>query len=419
MATRGAGGLSRWVELRRSGPPALLNALFWGCIALIALYLGANLLLDVGELPSPALAIATLIALIPACVLWPLLPWEQECPAYRKTASLLFLALSLLLVMAGSLPMLFLVAVGMVNAVAVFGVAGGLYYSAATTVAAFTVSLYNLDQPLWLILLQPLIMLLVCLALLMIAVALLEAARRGEQTRRLLAQLESAHEELRRHAARIRELTVAEERARMAREMHDSTGHYLTAINMSLSNAERFRSSRPEAVWDEVRQAQELTQEALSDIRRWVRALKPLQLEGRAGISAMRSLADSFDSADIDVSFIAEGEWPHTAEDVELVYYRALQEGLANALRHSGANRISVCVSCTADSATLTVRDNGRGAEPEVLATGFGLGGLRERVAEVGGVMEVGNCEDRGFELRVRIPRAAAAHEGRPERVVA
>src|SRR5690606_24873213 len=88
--------------------------------------------------------------------------------------------------------------------------------------------------------------------------------------------------------ARVRELTVAEERARMAAEMHDSIGHHLTVIKLGLENAERFRDRRPEAAWEEVRQAKELTVAALADARRWVRALRPLPLDGHLGSEALR-----------------------------------------------------------------------------------------------------------------------------------
>jgi signal transduction histidine kinase len=76
---------------------------------------------------------------------------------------------------------------------------------------------------------------------------MVEARRRREETEDLLGKLEAAHAELERYADRMKELTVAEERARMSREMHDSLGHYLTVINVGLHNAQRFREKRPEA----------------------------------------------------------------------------------------------------------------------------------------------------------------------------
>jgi signal transduction histidine kinase len=102
-------------------------------------------------------------------------------------------------------------------------------------------------------------------------------------------------------------LTVAEERARMSREMHDSLGHYLTVINVGLQNAQRFREKWPEAAWAEVEEAGGLTREALSEVRRWVRALKPLALEDRASPEAMVALARSLEGTDLEVRFTVEG----------------------------------------------------------------------------------------------------------------
>jgi signal transduction histidine kinase len=105
--------------------------------------------------------------------------------------------------------------------------------------------------------------------------AMVEARRRREKTEDLLGELEAVHAELERYAERGKELTVSGERARMSREMHDSLGHYLTVINVGLQNAQRFREKRPESAWAEVEEARDLTREALSEVRRWVRVLKP------------------------------------------------------------------------------------------------------------------------------------------------
>ncbi|WP_017572164.1 histidine kinase [Nocardiopsis halotolerans] len=253
------------------------------------------------------------------------------------------------------------------------------------------------------------------------------AASRAERTRRLLTELEEAHEELRRRSERMRELAVAEERARMSREMHDSTGHYLTALTMALSNALRFRTARPEAAWEEVEQARELAREALTDTRRWVRALRPLRLEGRAGVAAMRAMAASFDGGGIRIGFTATGAdaWPDLSEEAELVCYRALQEGLTNAMRHSGADRIEVEVSARADGVAVAVTDNGGGAPEEAVRSGFGLRGLAERVTAVGGTVASGNVPAgageegpaegfRGFRLRAEVPANDRPRETAP-----
>ncbi|MEE2043832.1 sensor histidine kinase, partial [Nocardiopsis tropica] len=143
--------------------------------------------------------------------------------------------------------------------------------------------------------------------------------------------------------------------------------------------------------WGEVEQARELAGEALTDTRRWVRALRPLRLEGRAGVAAMRAMADSFDGGGIRIAFTDAGDWPELSEEAELVCYRALQEGLTNAMRHSGADLVEVEVAADPAGVAVTVADNGAGAPQGAALGGFGLRGLAERVASVGGALEAGD----------------------------
>ncbi|MDA0632647.1 sensor histidine kinase [Nonomuraea sp. MCN248] len=201
-------------------------------------------------------------------------------------------------------------------------------------------------------------------------------------------------------ADRVRELTVAEERARMAAEMHDSVGHHLTVIKVGLENAERFRHRRPEAAWEEVRQAKELTVAALADARRWVRALRPLPLNGHLGSDALRLLAASFAGTGVSVSFEVAGAERALEPDAELVLYRVLQEGLTNALRHAEAESVQGTLSFEKGKVVLVVADDGKGHEE---GHGFGLSSLTERVRALGGTLTCGSAS-KGFELRAELP---------------
>lgn len=245
--------------------------------------------------------------------------------------------------------------------------------------------------------------------------ALVEARRRREETEELLGELEAAHAELRRYSARVRDLTVAEERARMAREMHDSVGHYLTVVNVGLENAQRFRTTRPDAAWEEVGQAKNLTREALAETRRWVRALKPLTLEDRAGPDAMAALARSFEGTGWAVGFDVAGAPRDLPGETELVLYRALQEGLTNALRHANAQRVRASLAFDdgdGGHVRLTVADDGRGAPDDTAGAtrehppdgGFGLAALHERAEAAGGTVSPASAPDGGFVLRVELP---------------
>lgn len=408
--------LERWVGFSGGRAPIVFSVLFWAAAGICAVVLvGALPVID--QVPPGDRALYAVIswtgagALVLAAVLWPLLPWRREAPPSRRAASVAFLVVSLPLLSPGgaSAPIIVGLAVG--NALVVFGLRGALAYTAVAGLLGFGVSAFNPRQTLIGAAVNGTLMLLLCLVLLLVVIALFQSHSRAEETRRLLAELkqahadlERAHAELERHAARSRELAVAEERARMARDMHDSVGHYLTVINVGLQNAQRYRTVRPEAAWDEVSQARELTLEALTDTRRWVRALKPLRMEGLKGPAALRVLTESFGSDDTGVAFTMTGTWPDVDENRELVCYRVVQEGLTNALRHSQARHIEVALDCTPDRVQVSVTDDGTGAAPGATENGFGLRGLRERLHGVGGALDVAGRAGEGFTLRATVP---------------
>ncbi len=408
--------LERWVGFSGGRAPIVFSVLFWAAAGICAVVLvGALPVID--QVPPGDRALYAVIswtgagALVLAAVLWPLLPWRREAPPSRRAASVAFLVVSLPLLSPGgaSAPIIVGLAVG--NALVVFGLRGALAYTAVAGLLGFGVSAFNPRQTLIGAAVNGTLMLLLCLVLLLVVIALFQSHSRAEETRRLLAELEQAHAdlerahaELERHAARSRELAVAEERARMARDMHDSVGHYLTVINVGLQNAQRYRTVRPEAAWDEVSQARELTLEALTDTRRWVRALKPLRMEGLKGPAALRVLTESFGSDDTGVAFTMTGTWPDVDENRELVCYRVVQEGLTNALRHSQARHIEVALDCTPDRVQVSVTDDGTGAAPGATENGFGLRGLRERLHGVGGALDVAGRAGEGFTLRATVP---------------
>ncbi|MGW0483399.1 sensor histidine kinase [Nonomuraea sp. NPDC003214] len=398
-----------WTEFDGDRAPVALEITFWGAALLSALIYLATLHPDI----RPGLAAQPLIsalfwigaaALLAACVLWFFLPWRASAPAGRKAVTVLFLGASLLMMSAGSITTLLISCLAVGNALVVFGMRGAALYPVLTGLLHFGAGLVNPAQTLFMAVVNGLLAMFLCLVIVLVMMALLEAHRQAVRTRRLLAELEEAHAALRRHAEQSRDLAVADERARMARDMHDSVGHHLTVINMSLANALRFRTARPASAWDEVRQAQELTLDALNDTRRWVRALKPLRMEGRTGAAAMELLAASFRSADLEVAFTVDGEWPAVAEGHELVCYRILQEGLTNVLRHARARRVEVALGCAPREITVTIADDGDGADPERVAEGFGLRGLEERLAGIGGVLRIDNRPGDGFALTATVP---------------
>lgn len=386
--------------------PAILNFLFWGSLLVTYVFHVSGFFVDDVKLRFGLVPFTLVMGILAA--LWLALPWDPRASRRRKLVApafmLVLFALIFLLTDGGWFVLVFPFVFA--NAAFLFGIRGSIAYAVVPLAISF-VSIWAFPYPGSDVgdAFRDTAGLAVLAAFAIgICAGMVEARRRREETENLLGEIEAAHAELERYAAKVKELTVTEERARMSREMHDSLGHYLTVINVGLQNAQRFREKRPEAAWEEVEEAKGLTREALSEVRRWVRALKPLALEERAGPEALAALAHSFDGTGFDVRFRVEGTERELSGEAELVLYRALQEGLTNALKHSKARRVTASLAFGVGSVSLTVADDGEGAPEGASEKGFGLATLGERAEALGGVLSASNSSEGGFALRVELP---------------
>jgi len=209
----------------------------------------------------------------------------------------------------------------------------------------------------------------------------------------------------RRSAVRIAELTAATERNRLARDIHDSLGHHLTAISVLLEKAAAFRE-RDSAVADQaVADAHRSARLALEDVRSSVSALRtPVELT-----AALTELVGQSRDDRLDVTLRVEGEERGTDQATVSALFRAAQEAVTNARRHGQAGHVSVVVTFGETDIRLVVTDDGRGFQPADPDTqrGFGLLGLRERAALVGGVADVDSEPGAGTRITLTVPRAA------------
>ncbi|MCU1473998.1 sensor histidine kinase [Amnibacterium sp.] len=215
----------------------------------------------------------------------------------------------------------------------------------------------------------------------------------SEQRRALAEQLRTAQDEV---AALSRETGVAAERERLARELHDTIAQSLTGIVML---AERSRRRHPDDVGLAV--LEETAREALTETRGLVAAGAPVPLEG--GLSgAIGVLADRFareTGVMVDASVHAD-----VPRALEVVLLRCAQEALANVRKHAGARRVELTVTTVGGDVVLAVVDDGVGLPAEQPGHGFGVAGMRDRVALVGGALELADRPDGGTGLTVRIP---------------
>jgi signal transduction histidine kinase len=200
---------------------------------------------------------------------------------------------------------------------------------------------------------------------------------------------------------------VAEERLRIARELHDVVSHSVTVMNLHVSGVRR--RLRPDQA--EERTALEAVErtgrEALGEMHRMLGVLRGPDGAGAGSVSGLDRLPDLLDGAratGLAVTFRVDGEPRSLASGVEQAAYRIAQEAITNAIRHAAATRLDCVLAYGPESVALTVADDGRGTEPATVSGGHGLVGMRERAALYGGTLEAGPLPEGGFAVRAVLP---------------
>jgi signal transduction histidine kinase len=230
---------------------------------------------------------------------------------------------------------------------------------------------------------------------------------RAEQADAAEARAAQAERE-RETAARI---AVAEERARIARELHDIVAH---AVSVMVLQVGAVRHKLPDELADEsgaLRGVEQAGRTALAEMRRLLSAMRrdgdDLELAPQPGLGGVGALVAEIGRAGLPVTLHVEGEAAPLPRAIDLSAYRIVQEGLTNALKHARASHADVTVCYGSDSLRTEVRDDGIGATAgDGLGTshGHGLVGIRERVKIYGGEMTAGTANGGGFVLSTRLP---------------
>jgi signal transduction histidine kinase len=223
-----------------------------------------------------------------------------------------------------------------------------------------------------------------------------------EQAERLMGELEQANTQLAAYATQAEELAMTQERNRLAREIHDNLGHYLTVVNVQIEAAKVVLGSEPESALDALNKAQGLAQKGLTRVRESVAALRESPVSNRPLGEAIASLVEEAQSTGIVTEFRVTGEVRSLDNKRALALYRAAQEGLTNVRRHGRASRVDVLLDYQRDQVSLVVKDNGVGADET--SGGFGLLGIRERIGLLGGRVEISTAVGAGFCLTAVVP---------------
>ncbi len=192
-----------------------------------------------------------------------------------------------------------------------------------------------------------------------------------------------------------------EERARVARDLHDQVNQSLTGVLLRL---EATRTDAPPELAGEIEETSRLAHQAMDELLTVARQLRPTALDDLGLRAAIAGLLEQLDLRDLSTSFKCEGDPADLDPEIQLVVYRVSQEAIGNAVRHSGAGRIEVSLARQGDRFELIVVDDGSGFTFDQATSGLGLGGMRERAILVGGELNIESRPDHGTSVRLTVP---------------
>ena len=231
----------------------------------------------------------------------------------------------------------------------------------------------------------------------------LNEQRAREKAEELAIQLEAANHRLAEYASQAEELAAIQERNRLAREIHDSLGHYLTVVSVQIEAAKVTFETDPQRSLRALNTAHELVKKGLTSVRESVAALRASPVKNRLLQDALAKLIDETCALGLPVEFNVLGEPRAVDEKAALAFYRATQEGLTNICKHANASQVNVALDFSScGKVRLAIRDNGAGAANTT--GGYGLIGIRERALLLGGECHIETQVGNGFCLEVIIP---------------
>ena len=243
-------------------------------------------------------------------------------------------------------------------------------------------------------------------SLLILGVALM-IAELAKRQRQQMTELEAAHRSLQRHAATVERLAISRERNRMARDLHDTLSHSLAGLAIQLEALRTTQKHSPEEAEEIAEEALTLARRGLAESREAIQALRNDPVGSMGLIGATQDEVRSFEArSGVSASLRVLGEAIDLSPDEEMALYRNLQEALRNVERHAQATQVDVELAFGDDAVELEVEDDGVGFDPqEQEGDTYGLLGMRERAAMVGGALTVDSDPAWGTRIRFRLPR--------------
>jgi signal transduction histidine kinase len=221
------------------------------------------------------------------------------------------------------------------------------------------------------------------------------------------AEQRAVHAEHEREAAG--RVAVAEERARIARELHDIVAHAVSVMVLQVGAVRHKLPDDQREDRDALSHVEQAGRSALSEMRRLLDAMRAdgedAELAPQPGLDRVDALIGEVGRAGLPVQLHVEGQPFALPRGIDISAYRIVQEALTNALKHANAHRADVALHYAPEQLTIEVRDDGNGAASAAAnGVGYGLVGIRERVKLYGGEMSAGRAHDGGFVLTTRLP---------------
>jgi two-component system sensor histidine kinase UhpB len=193
-----------------------------------------------------------------------------------------------------------------------------------------------------------------------------------------------------------------QERARVARDLHDEVNQSLTGLLLRLEAA---RAAAPPELKGELAETKALANQAMRELLSLARQLRPTALDDLGLAAAIAGQVEQLGRGEIDTELVTEGEFGELGDDAQLVVYRVAQEALSNAARHSGAKRVTARLARLLDAGVeLEVVDDGRGFAFDQAERGLGIAGMRERALLVGGELTIESRPGHGTTVRLSVP---------------
>jgi signal transduction histidine kinase len=409
FSRRGTGGIRDWLKTYSQGP-RLLQLLVFGIIFMLLTIIVINYPVYISGWRFFGIVI-TLTALLALNILWTN-PNPAASPRRQVSYDWAFLIISNGLVLAatwmsGEAYMAYLIAIVCVQAGFRKGIwPVGLAFGAANLLILLAAQIAQ-KSSFWAIVSAEIPLAASILFGLAVATLVERYARQTQRAEALLRELQAANAELESARQKEKDLAIAEERVRLARDIHDGLGHHLTVLSIQLQAAGKLVERNPQAAAEAIQACRSETQAALEEVRHSVGVLRQAPAQSQPLTETLAALVQSFDQhAGTQVCFETSGVPVELSPFAREAFFRTVQEGLTNVQKHAGDARcVWVRLAYEPQAVRLSLRDDGQAAaDARTHPAGFGLAGLGERAAQLGGNFRSGPYPGGGFEIEMEIP---------------